>query len=111
MEEVAVKHSPQRQRFELFDGQEPVGFLDYDRRGDLLALTHAEVDPRREGQGLGGLLVRGALDAVRAEGFGVLPFCSFVRMWISRHPEYVDLVPESERARFRLPPGTAAERA
>jgi uncharacterized protein len=29
----------------------------------------------------------------------VRPFCPFVRQYIGRHPEYLDLVPEGERER------------
>ena len=34
-----------------------------------------------------------ALDAARAEGLGVLPFCPFVRGFIDKNRDYVDLVP------------------
>ena len=48
------------------------------------------------------MLVRGALDAVKADGLAVLPYCPFVRGYIARHPEYLSLVPASERAEFGL---------
>ena len=57
--------------------------------------THTEIDPDAEGSGLGGTLVRGALDDVRQKGGRVVPRCSFVRGWIERHPEYGDLVDQS----------------
>jgi uncharacterized protein len=44
-----------------------------------------------EGQGIGGQLVRGALDHVRTLGLAVLPLCPFVHAWMLRHPDYVDL--------------------
>ena len=68
-----------------------------------VAFTHTVVDEAFEGRGLGSALARGALDAVRAEGSAVLPFCPFIRSWIQRHPEYVDLVPAARRASFGLP--------
>jgi predicted GNAT family acetyltransferase len=46
--------------------------------------------------------VRGALDTARARRLAVLPECPFVRGWIAKHPDYVDLVPEAERGRFDL---------
>jgi predicted GNAT family acetyltransferase len=70
--------------------------------GGVIAFTHTQIDRRYEGQGLGGVLVRGALDAVKADGLAVLPYCPFVRGYIARHPEYLALVPESERAQFGL---------
>ena len=32
----------------------------------------------------------------------MLPLCPFVRAYIRDHAEYLDLVPEAERARFEL---------
>jgi hypothetical protein len=32
----------------------------------------------------------------------VLPYCPFIRGWIARHPDYVDLVPAKRRAAFQL---------
>lgn len=72
--------------------------------GDAIAFTHTEIDERFAGQGLGSVLVRAALDAVRERGLPVLPFCPFVRRFVARHPEYVDLVPAGQRARFGLEP-------
>ena len=52
-------------------------------------MTHAEVDPSREGRGLGSTLVRGALDDVRARGLKVRPDCPFVADYIARHADDV----------------------
>jgi hypothetical protein len=32
----------------------------------------------------------------------VLPHCPFVKSYIAKHPEYLDLVPEAERGGFGL---------
>lgn len=89
-------------RFEvLVDGQ-VAGYAEYRRRGPSVAFTHTVVEPGFEGRGVGSALARGALDAVRAEGASVLPFCPFIRRWIERHPGYVDLVPENRRVQFGL---------
>lgn len=100
---VAVVEDRPASRFEvLVDGQ-AAGFAAYRRNGSSISFTHTEIDERFEGRGLGSVLVRGALDAVRAEGAAVLPLCPFVRRYISRHHEYLDLVPVDQRARFELP--------
>lgn len=99
---VVVEDGP-ASRFEvLVDGQ-AAGFATYRRNGPSISFTHTEVDERFEGRGLGSVLVRGALDAARAQGAAVLPFCPFVRRYIARHREYLDLVPIDQRARFELP--------
>ncbi|WP_037606012.1 GNAT family N-acetyltransferase [Streptacidiphilus rugosus] len=89
-------------RFEVFDGEELAGFAQYHRFGNEIAFIHTEIDPRFEGRGLGSLLARAALDSARERGLDVLPFCPFIRGWISKHPEYTDLVPQAQRARFAL---------
>ncbi|GHH65434.1 N-acetyltransferase [Streptosporangium violaceochromogenes] len=68
------------------------GRLDFVRRGGTVVYTHTEVDAEFGGRGVGGALVRAALDAARAEGAKVVPRCPFVKEWIGRHPEYADLV-------------------
>jgi predicted GNAT family acetyltransferase len=55
-------------------------------------MVHTEVEPEWEGRGVGSELVRGALDDVRARGLKVRPLCPFVRAFIERHSEYLDLV-------------------
>jgi uncharacterized protein len=99
---VVVEDRP-GSRFEVLVEGEAAGFVAYRRNGSTISLTHTEIDDRFEGRGLGSVLVRGALDAVRAEGAAVLPSCPFVRRYISRHHEYLDLVPVDQRARFELP--------
>jgi len=89
-------------RFEIETDGEIAGTISYQRGKGEIALIHTEVEPRFEGQGLGSQLIRGALDAARAEGLAVLPFCPFVRSYIGDHAEYLDLVPEDRRAEFDL---------
>lgn len=91
--DVTVMDVPERQRFEALVGADRVGFAAYQRAGNLIVFTHTEVDRAFEGRGVGGALVRYALDAVRAEGtHSVLPVCPFVLAFIGQHHEYRDLV-------------------
>jgi predicted GNAT family acetyltransferase len=88
---VQVTDVPGRQRFQaVLDGQ-VVGFAAYQKTDELIVFTHTEVDSSLEGQGVGGALVRDALDQVRGLGLRVLPICPFVQAWMVRHPEYADL--------------------
>lgn len=89
-------------RFEIRLADETVGFAAYERRSGEIVFTHTEIDPSFEGRGLAGRLIGGALDAARDEGLAVLPICPFVRGYIERHPDYLALVPTTERARFGL---------
>ena len=83
---------PDEQHYVLHvDGRES-GLAAYTMDGSTMTFTHTETDPERQGQGLGGALVQGALDDARSRGFGVVPQCPFVAHWISEHPAYADLV-------------------
>lgn len=82
-------------RYELgVDGQQAM--LAYHRKGGTVYLTHTEVPEALEGQGIGSRIVKHALDAARAAGEKVAPWCPFVRAYVDRHPEYRDIVAEDE---------------
>lgn len=87
-----VVHDPDRSRYLLRAGGEIIGVADYRDRGDALVFHHTEIDRSRRGHGLGGTLVRGALDDVRARGRTVVPTCWFVAEFVDLHPEYADLL-------------------
>ena len=87
-----VRDDPQRSRFEIDVDGRVVGFAAYRAKPGLLVFTHTEIDDSVEGRGLGSTLVRGALDTVRARGLAIRPDCPFVRAFVTRHPEYLDLV-------------------
>ena len=90
--DLVVRDEPDASRYEARSGEDLAGFTMYDREDGLFVFTHTEVDPAFEGQGVGGTLVRGALDDVRRRGARVEAHCPFVRGWIERHPDYQDLL-------------------
>lgn len=99
---IEVSDDREAERYVISVDGEPAGFAQYSDRGQALAFVHTEIDDRFEGQGLGGRLVSAALDDVRSRGLVVLPFCPFVRGYIARHHEYLDLVPVTQRSQFGL---------
>ncbi|MGW4804888.1 GNAT family N-acetyltransferase [Kitasatospora sp. NPDC004272] len=102
--EPQVRDNTEQSRFEISTDAGQAGFAEYQLRdgGSTVAFVHTVIDPAFEGQGLGGKLARAALDTVRERGASVLPYCPFIRGWIAKHPEYVDLVPVDKRAKFDL---------
>jgi uncharacterized protein len=89
---VTVADRPNELHYEIEVDGEVAGFLMYRLEPGVIELVHTDVAPKWEGKGVGGALVKGALDDVRARGLKMRPFCPFVRAYIKRHPEYQDLV-------------------
>jgi predicted GNAT family acetyltransferase len=87
-----VEDNPARRRFEILVDDALAGFTAYEPRGEVLVLTHTEVDPQFRDMGVGSALVRGTLDQIRERGGRLVPECPFVAAFMDRHPEYADLV-------------------
>lgn len=99
---TTVHDVPERNRFEIEVDGALVGFAQYRRVDGTIAFVHTEIDRGHEGAGLGGALISAAFVEARRRGDRILPFCPFVRSYLQRHPEYVDLVPEERRSAFGL---------
>jgi predicted GNAT family acetyltransferase len=98
-----VRDNPERTRFEVTVDGHRVGYMRYRRFPDRIDLIHTEILPQHEGKGYGGVLIAAALDQAQEEGLAVIPHCPFVREYIERHPDSLDLVPAERRAEFGLP--------
>lgn len=91
MSDLPITHNPQNSRFELaLEGH--LAVLEYTQRDEKIIFTHTAVPAELGGRGLGGALARAGLEFARAEGKKVVPLCSFVAGYITKHPEYADLV-------------------
>jgi hypothetical protein len=77
-------------RYELWVGERIVGLLSCTRTAGVVAMRHVEIEPGDHDWA--GLLVRGALDDVRAQGWHVRPVSPLVAAIVQRHPQYADLV-------------------
>jgi predicted GNAT family acetyltransferase len=84
---LTVRDHPEESRFELLDGDVVVGFADYRVRGDVAVMPHTVIDPSRRGEGLGDVLVAGALEELDGRGLRIEPACWFVADHLRRHPE------------------------
>jgi predicted GNAT family acetyltransferase len=98
-----VVDRPGAHRFEVLADGEVAGYVDYQLDRGQITFIHTEIDEAYERMGLGSVLVRHALDTARERGLAVLPLCPFVRGWIGRHEDYLDLVPDSARRKYGLP--------
>ncbi|HEX4008529.1 MAG TPA: GNAT family N-acetyltransferase [Solirubrobacteraceae bacterium] len=89
---LTVSDNPAAARYEIAVDGERAGFVTYRIAPGVITFLHAEVDPDREGRGLGSRLVADALDDARSRELAVRPVCPFVAAFIETHPDYADLV-------------------
>ncbi len=88
---VMVRHNVAGSRFEAeVDGY--LSVADYELRGTELIMTHTFVPPELRGRGIAEKLVRTALEHARSERLKVVPACSYVGVFIERHPEFRPLL-------------------
>lgn len=86
MSDPTVTDDAARHRFELeLDGR--LAELVYRLDGDRLVLVHTGVPDELGGRGLGGVLVRAALERAAAESLTLVPECPFARAWLEKHPD------------------------
>jgi predicted GNAT family acetyltransferase len=81
-----VIDNPAESRLEItVDGH--LAQLVYERHGNQLVLIHTEVPEELGGQGLGGDLVKAAVELARNEHLDIVAECSYARTWLQRHPD------------------------
>ena len=86
-----IRNNKDLHRFETNAGGD-VAVAYYSLSPGTMTFTHTEVPYALQGQGIASRLIRGALEAARAEGLKVVPRCSFVSAYIARHQEFGDLL-------------------
>ena len=69
-----------------------VGRLTWVRRDRVLTTEHTLVAPEIGGRGIAGKLVEALIVDARAEGWKIVPECSYVAAAFKRHPEWADLL-------------------
>jgi len=87
----SFRDNEDRSRFELDVGG-TVAFVIYRKSPGAITLVHTEVPPALGGKGVGSKLARATLDAVRAQGRKLTVECEFIQGFMSKHPEYNDLL-------------------
>lgn len=86
-----IEHNSQGHCFELMlEGHRCV--LDYTFHNNVMTVTHTGVPSELGGRGLAAEITKFALDHARAQGWKVIPQCSYVAAYVKKHPEYASLV-------------------
>lgn len=85
-----INHEREAQRFvRRENGEESI--LEYELKDGVMTITHTGVPNAMRGRGIAGMLVQTALTTARAEGWKVVPACSYAATWMERHTEFADL--------------------
>lgn len=88
---VPIWQDTDQERFEIVIGDQ-TAFLTYHIKQKVASLIHTEVPPAVRGKQLGDALASAVLNYARHQELTVKPYCPFAAGYISRHPEYADLV-------------------
>lgn len=91
----------QHGRFEAIVDGEVAGFAEYRRTPGKVTFTHTVVNPRFEGQGIGGQLAKNVLDAAVEADLKINPQCEFIAGYIKKHPQYIEQVDEPFKVRVQ----------
>ena len=85
-----IRHDAASRRFAIeVDGH--LGYLEYERDGGTMAITHTIVPPAIGGRGIAAALVQAAVEYARADGLEVDPRWSYADAWMRRHPQHDNL--------------------
>jgi predicted GNAT family acetyltransferase len=87
----SVRNNTALSRFEL-DLNSKTAVAYYKLSPGVITFLHTEVPQEMSGHGIGSQLVRSALESARAQGLKVVPKCPFVSAYMSKHPEFNDLL-------------------
>lgn len=101
-QQVTVRDNPEKHRFEIDLGDGSFAIAEYTLPAGKIMFTHTEVPPAHEGKGLGGALIRHALNSARERGLKVIPICPFFAAYMQKHDEVQDLLDPAWRKRFGL---------
>ncbi len=91
-EEISFEHDEERQTFDALIGQERATLEYRSNKEGKIFLTHTEVPPSMQGKGVGSKLLLHVFDYIRENNMRLIPVCPFVKSYIKRHPEYLNLV-------------------
>ncbi len=90
-DEMEIQHKVELEQFQtVVDGY--IAVLQYHIQDEKMIFTHTGTPSPIKGRGVGSALVHAGLTYARQHGFKVVPICWFVDGYISRHPEFQDLL-------------------
>ncbi|MCY1158324.1 MAG: N-acetyltransferase [Citricoccus sp.] len=99
-DDLRVVRDPDRGRIELWQREQFIGFLGYTEQTvedqTVVVLQHTIIDEAFGRRGYARALVTIVLERLKAEGFLIVPECSYVQDYLRRYPEYQPMVYEGQ---------------
>ncbi len=87
-----IVHDQPGQRF-LAQTEKGTAILAYDRPADgVMDIYSTFVPLAARGRGIAARLVEAAVAHARAQGYRIVPSCSYVVTWLRAHPDQADLI-------------------
>jgi uncharacterized protein len=81
-----------RGKFLIMEGEEQLGEMEINIKGEVMTVYHTEVSPKAEGKGLAKKLLATMVDHARKNALKVIALCPFVHAQFKRRPEeYADV--------------------
>lgn len=98
---ATVRHDDAGGFYEVLVDGVSAGLLVYGLEGSRRVFTHVFINEEYRGHRLSTLLVRTALDDIRAAGGTVTNYCPVVGRFVDRHAEYGPVIDAGQPGRWR----------
>lgn len=98
---ATIRHDKAGGFYEVLVDGASVGLLVYGLEGTRRVFTHVFINEEYRGRSLASLLVRTALDDIRADGGTLTNYCPVVGRFVDAHPEYMPVIDAEHPGRWR----------
>jgi 2-methylisocitrate lyase-like PEP mutase family enzyme len=95
LDDVVISHDEENRKYDACYRDDGIGVVVYERSAGQIIITHAAVQEAHRGYGVGGKLIRAALDHIQTLGPMIRVRCPVVREFIARNPRYAALTDQS----------------
>lgn len=99
---IVIENNTKKSQYEAKQDGKTIAFAEYRPIGQSIMFTHTEVNEALEGKGVGSKLIRYALEDTRSKGMTAIPMCPFVKTFIQRHKDFIDVVHPAHRKVFGM---------
>lgn len=80
-----ANHNIDKQQYKVRLEDDYHGLVSYQKRGNTLYLNYSEVPKALRGKSYGSVLLEAVLETIESEGYTVVPVCSYIKYYMSKH--------------------------